>query len=53
LEEHIASIFRVEEIGSENQRASILLATCLLARFYSTFFFYPKDGIDMFIRNVG
>jgi hypothetical protein len=31
LEEHIASIFRVEEIGSENQQASMWLATRLLA----------------------
>jgi hypothetical protein len=31
----------------------LLLATCLLAGFCSTYFFYPEDGGDMFLRNVG
>jgi hypothetical protein len=45
-EEHIVSIFRVEEISSaRNQQASkCLLATC---------WFLAKDGDDKFLRNVG
>jgi hypothetical protein len=45
-EEHIASIFRVEEIGSANQQASRWLA-------WWTYFFGPEDGGDTFLRNVG
>jgi hypothetical protein len=38
-EEHIASIFRIEEISSANQRASRWLAE-------------SEDGSDMFLQNV-
>jgi hypothetical protein len=37
----MASIFRVEDIGSANQRAS------------RTYFFDHEDGGDVFFRNVG
>jgi hypothetical protein len=56
-EEHIASIFRVEEIGSANQRASrwqacrCLPPACSLV--WWTYLFDPEDGGDMFLRNVG
>jgi hypothetical protein len=52
LEEHIASIFRVEEYaeqetsvkaGGEQSSAGFLLGL----------FFDPEDGGDMFLRNVG
>jgi hypothetical protein len=46
LEEHIASVFRVEEISSaRNQQASRWQA--------ETYFFDSEDGGDMFLRNVG
>jgi hypothetical protein len=47
-EEHIASIFRVEEISSaRNQQASRWQAE------FWTYFFDPEDGSDMFLQNVG
>jgi hypothetical protein len=49
-EEHIASIFRVEEICSGNQRAISLPPACSLVCW--TYFFDPEDGGDMFLRNV-
>jgi hypothetical protein len=48
-EEHVASIFRVEEISSaRNQQASKWhILVCW------TYFFDPEDGGYMFLRNVG
>jgi hypothetical protein len=44
-EEHIASIFRVEEINSaRSQQASKWQAEC---------FSDPEDEVDRFLRNVG
>jgi hypothetical protein len=48
--EHIASIFRVEKIRSAKISKQ---AGGKLAGFCSTYFFYPEDGGDMFLRNVG
>jgi hypothetical protein len=58
-EEHIASIFRVEEVSQQEislkagGKESRWLATCLLAGFLLTYFFDPEDGGDMFLRNIG
>jgi hypothetical protein len=52
-EEHIAYIFRVEEINSaRNQQTSRWQAwyTLFLAELI---FFYPEYGGDIFLRNVG
>jgi hypothetical protein len=64
-EEHIASIFRVEEQAIGKKRASnratwfiflarvALLPTCFHAVFFLGLFSDPEDGGDMFLRNVG
>jgi hypothetical protein len=41
-EEHIASIFRIEEAS-----------TCFQAGFLHGLFFDPEDGGEIFLRNVG
>jgi hypothetical protein len=51
-EEHIASIFRVEEYAEEETDLKAgdkqsLLVSC------PTYFFDPEDGGDMFLRNAG
>jgi hypothetical protein len=46
-EEHIASIFRVEE-----QASKALPGTCLHADFLLDLFFYLEDGSDTFLRNI-
>jgi hypothetical protein len=55
-EEHIASIFRVEEINSaktSKQAGGICLPpACLLVSCW-TYFFDPEDGSHMFLWNVG
>jgi hypothetical protein len=57
-EEHIASMFRVEELSSaRNQQESKPLASCVplacLLVSCCTYLFDPEDGGDMFLRNVG
>jgi hypothetical protein len=50
-EEHIASIFRVEEKAEQETRAR--LATFFRAGVLLDLFFDPEDGDDTFLRNVG
>jgi hypothetical protein len=59
-EEYIASIFRVEEKKFQRDHASKQVARSLfclppayLLVLLKFFFFYPEDGGDMFLRNVG
>jgi hypothetical protein len=48
-EECIASIFRVEKSGSEELKWAATFSLYFLARGP----FYPEDGGDTFLRNVG
>jgi hypothetical protein len=48
-EKRIASIFRVEKSASEEQASAATCSRLFLARG----FFYPEDGDDTFLRNVG
>jgi hypothetical protein len=53
-EERIASIFMVEEKRRKicEQRTSVSTSSAL-PRGFSSSFFYPEDGGDTFLRNVG
>jgi hypothetical protein len=51
-EEHVASIFRVEE-WAKQETGLALLATNFHAGFLLGLSFEPEDGSDMFLRNVG
>jgi hypothetical protein len=54
LEDHVASIFRVEEAKNKHETRSkqSILATYFHAGFFLDFFFDPEDGGDMSFRNV-
>jgi hypothetical protein len=52
LEEHIATIFRIEE-QAEQETSRALFATSFHASFMLGLFFDPEDGGDVFLRNVG
>jgi hypothetical protein len=49
-EEHIASIFRVEELA---EQAKLCLQPAFTLVSCSAYFFDPEDGGDIFLRNVG
>jgi hypothetical protein len=53
-EEHFASILRISEKINQHKSISLRSASYLLhAGFLLGLFFYPEDGGDMFLRNVG
>jgi hypothetical protein len=51
LEEHVASIFRVEEMSKERNMGSA--CHLLHAGFLLGLFFNPEDGGDLFLRSLG
>jgi hypothetical protein len=54
LEEHVASIFRVEEKANQETSVMQVASRALLAACFKLvgLFFEPEDGGDMFLRNV-
>jgi hypothetical protein len=54
LEERIASIFRVENHCARNQREQVAQSAATCSRwFIARRFFYPEDGDDTFLWNLG
>jgi hypothetical protein len=53
LEEHVASIFRVDEKTEQEKRVKTGGKQSFHTGSQFDLFFYPEDGGDMFLRNVG
>jgi hypothetical protein len=51
-EEYISSISKVGDYAKHEIREKALLTTSFLAAFFLRLFFDPKDGDDVFLRNV-
>jgi hypothetical protein len=54
-EEHVASIFRVEQYSKQETTMESMGSACYLLRagFLLGLFSDPEDGGDMFFRNIG